>query len=273
MTSTPLDCFQEDTSSGHSRLQTGKSIDLPNEGPVDTLFTTDLAADIDDWIWMGSQLRGSSPAPFSFDNLTMNSPLQPLHSPGPFSLNGSTTTLLETPRFYPPVEGHEPPAAEGVEEANCIETVPQGVPVPTGVDGSSSLPVHAAELLRYLRTEVLERRSPSSNLRLSPWKKLILPCALETFAELSLWNTTSHTRLGILCALLAKGAYHLHRAVINDPQQSLRWRGVAANHRQEAQRHLKLALRAEVEGKERAEYTELLMAMLVVCFVSVSGSP
>lgn len=114
------------------------------------------------------------------------------------------------------------------------------------------------------------RQDPHSPYFLSPWRQLLLPCALETFAELSLWNTASYTRLSILYALLAKSAHHLHESGIHDTQQASRWRDVAASHRNDAQRHLGLALKTEAEGEDRAKYTELLMAILGVGFVSVS---
>ena len=134
------------------------------------------------------------------------------------------------------------------------------------------MPGHAAELLRYLKENVLGGPTPPTGPRVSPWRKLLLPCALETFAELSLWNTTSYTRLSILYALLAKSAHHLHRSSAKDAQLSARWREVAVSHRRDAQRHLGLALSKEVEGDGRAKYTELLMATLGVGFVSVSES-
>ena len=256
---------QEDSNSGHPQLQAGQSQDAPNDVPA--TFTADLAADIEDWMWLGSQFRGNSPVSFSFDNFIMNTAFQPLPSPQPFSWDDLRTRNPESLHHH---RGSTPIVEEG-RAANCLETVPRSVPAPANPDGGSALPVHAADLLRYLRAEVLEGPTSSTNLRLSPWKKLILPCALETFAELSLWNTTSHTRLGILCGLLAKGAHHLHKSVIRDSRQSSRWREVAANHRKDAQKHLRVALREEVEGNNQAEYTELLMAMLGVCFVSVSA--
>lgn len=268
MTSAPVDHPQETANCGHTQFEAVQSSSALDEDPENT-FTTDLAVDIEDWIRLGPQFCGSSPALFSFDNLAMDAALPPISSPGPLFLSRSTPKGPETPHYYPPVEGHDLTVIENTEDEYRLQTIPRSVPVPTDSNGSRALPAHAAELLRYLRTEVLGGPRASST-RLSPWRKLMLPRALETFAELSLWNTTSHTRLGILCSILSKSAYHLHRSAGHDSQQSSRWREVAVNHRHEAQKHLKKALSTEVGGSESAEYTELLMAMLGVCFVSVS---
>lgn len=268
MTSAPVDHSQERGNSGQTQLEAVQSTDTLNEDP-ENIFSTDIAVDIEDWIRLGSQFCGSSPGPFSFDNFTMNAALPPALSPGPLFLDGPGAKDHETSHCYLPVDGQDPAVVENAEDEYCLDTIPRSVPVPTDANGGSAVPAHAAELIRYLRAEVLGGPRASST-RLSPWRKLILPRALETFAELSLWNTTSHTRLGILCSLLAKSAYHLHKSVAHDSQQSSRWREVAVSHRHKAQKHLRKALTTEVEGAERAEYTELLMAMLGVCFVSVS---
>lgn len=263
MTRDPLNDSPERS---HTQLEVRQPSNALNEDTSAT-FATDPAAEIEDWLRLGSQFCGSSPAPFSFDSFGMDPAFLPMPSSDPFSLNGPSARSDETLHYYPPVEGQESPATGNADEKTNIEVIPRSVPAPIDADGGGALPMHAAELLRYLRAEVLKGPSP----RLSPWRKLMLPRALETFAELTLWNTTSHTRLGILCALLAKSAYHLHRSLARDSQQSSRWREVAFKHQNEAQKHLKTALRTEVEGHDRVEYTDLLMAMLGVCFVSVSG--
>ena len=109
--------------------------------------------------------------------------------------------------------------------------------------------------------------------RKSPWQILFLPRALETFAEISLWNEASHTRSTILYALLANSAYQLHH--IQRPDYSgPGWLDIAARHQRASKQHLQIALKAETSGPRQAEYKDLLMAILAVAMVSVrTGVP
>lgn len=140
-------------------------------------------------------------------------------------------------------------------------------------DGSLSaqctLPMHVATLLRYLKTAVLRASPSGTESRVSPWKLLLLPSALQTFAEISLWNTASHTRLSILYTLLAKSAFHLHGSQNGGAAHSNKWLTVARDHQKDAHKHLRRALDTEFGGQNQAEYTELLMAVLGVIFGAV----
>ncbi|KAK2003319.1 hypothetical protein LX36DRAFT_146589 [Colletotrichum falcatum] len=130
------------------------------------------------------------------------------------------------------------------------------------------LPTHAASLLRYYKST--ETSSSIKGVRTSPWKLFLLPCALETFAELSLWNTTSHTRHTILYTLLAKSAFHLHHSLNRGGvKQTLHWFDIGKNYQRSAQSHLKQALRTESNGPSQANYNEILMAILATAMVSV----
>lgn len=268
----PLDVSLETTAPSNTELGIWRPSDRSNQ-PSDP-FSADHAAEIEDWIQLGTQLCGSTPTPLSFDNFAMNSMVTPRSgSPlDPFTFGGSWARSPEYSHDYPPIDGQAITAADDANQLDCLETIPRSVPGPTDSVGGKSMPGHAAELLRYLKENVLGGPMPPTGPRVSPWRKLLLPCALETFAELSLWNTTSYTRLSILYSLLAKSAHHLHRSSAHDAQLSARWREVALSHRRDAEKHLGLALGREVEGNERAKYTELLMATLGVGFVSVSDS-
>ncbi|XWW97839.1 hypothetical protein V2A60_005826 [Cordyceps javanica] len=131
----------------------------------------------------------------------------------------------------------------------------------------SVIPAHAAVLLQYLKSEVLETASSSSSRDLSPWKLLLLPCALETIAEISLWNTASFARRSTLSTLLAKSAFHLSKAAPHGESAASFWLSIGKDHQNAAQELLKSALRNEVEGE--LKYTEMLMAILSVGVVSV----
>lgn len=161
------------------------------------------------------------------------------------------------------------PAARSDDEQN---SVCGSIALPSNgqfAGGTSVLPPHTAHLLRYFKTEILETSSPSTNRTLSPWKLMLLPCALETVGELSLWNTTSCARRSVLSGILAKSAFYLSKKTIEDQVVSSFWYKVGSDHRNEAQRQLKAALRSELEGN--VEYEEMLMAILCVGVVSVSA--
>ncbi|KAK2033233.1 hypothetical protein LX32DRAFT_705667 [Colletotrichum zoysiae] len=132
----------------------------------------------------------------------------------------------------------------------------------------TSLPIHAAPLLRYYKS--MEASLSVKGVRTSPWKLFLLPCALETFAELSLWNTTSHARHTILCTLLAKSAFHLHHSLNRGGvKRTSQWFDVGKHYQRSAQSHLKQALQSESNGPSQASYNEILMAILATAMVSV----
>lgn len=269
----PLDVSLETTEPNTTELGIWRPSGPTESQPSDP-FSADHATEIEDWIQLGTELCGSTPTPLSFDTFAMNTMVTP--RPGSalehFAFDSSWARSPEYSHDYPPIDDQAITATEDANRLNGVETIPRSVPGPTDAIGGKSMPGHAAELLRYLKENVLGGPTPPTGPRVSPWRKLLLPCALETFAELSLWNTTSYTRLSILYTLLAKSAHHLHRSSAHDPQLSSRWRDVALSHRRDAQKHLGLALGREVEGENRAKYTELLMATLGVGYVSVSDN-
>ncbi|KAL0942691.1 uncharacterized protein CTRU02_200577 [Colletotrichum truncatum] len=158
-------------------------------------------------------------------------------------------------------------SSSSADEANL--SVSHKVPTPlTNKPGAAPcLPTHAASLLRYYKS--IDSSSSVKGMRISPWQLWLLPCALETFAELSLWNTTSHTRHSILCTLLARSAFHLHRSLKDDHKTSTNWLEIGLDYQKSAQSHLKLALQSESDEPNQAKYNEILMAILATAMVSV----
>ncbi|KAK7417234.1 hypothetical protein QQX98_004668 [Neonectria punicea] len=129
-------------------------------------------------------------------------------------------------------------------------------------------PEHAEPLLRYYKQHVVGATASMQAKRKSPWQMIFLPCALETFAELSLWNGTSHTRSTILYTLLAHSAFQLH--MTNKPGSfANHWREVGERHQEKAQNHLRNALQTEMFGPKQAKYKELLMAILAMAMTSL----
>lgn len=208
----------------------------------------DLASEIEDWMQLGACVGNGSSMFMSLDTFGMNSILSP---------RSGTPVAQESPS-----RRASPPRLERMPATDVITEIPRNMTVAFG-----SLPTHTPFLLRHLKEQVLEG-SPATINRLSPWKVLFLPRALEIFAEMSLWNSSSFTRRSILSSLLSKSAYHLHKSS-DSGTKSTRWLEVAAAHQQEAQEHLKSALATEFLGENQAEYTEMLMAMMGVGFAKL----
>lgn len=133
------------------------------------------------------------------------------------------------------------------------------------------LPCHSEPLLRHYK-EVIHNGTPSRSADESPWRVIFLPCALETFAELSLWHSTSHRRLAILHGLLALSAFRLHHKGDSD-FRGQSWREIALCYQTTAQDHLRTALKFEAAGPALPKYKELLTAILAISLTSVSRSP
>ncbi|ORY65123.1 fungal-specific transcription factor domain-containing protein [Pseudomassariella vexata] len=140
------------------------------------------------------------------------------------------------------------------------------------VDGMQNVPEHAGPLLRYYKQHMMKPSSSMQAKRKSPWQILFLPCALETFAELTLWNQSSHTRSTILYSLVAHSAFQLHQKNIPEFPSTVPWGVVGLKHQQAAQRHLRIALQTEMQGGDHVKYTQLLMAILAAAMVSLFNS-
>lgn len=149
------------------------------------------------------------------------------------------------------------------------DSQPCVVPRMNLVSEPSCISEDAAHLLRYYRERISGVKGRVQALRSSPWQILFLPCALETFAELSLFGKSSHTRSAMLHAILSISALQL-RSSGRTNACSTHWRGVGTRHRVRAQCHLREALQTEILGSSQASYKELLMAMLSCAIMSVS---
>lgn len=251
-----LESWQDITRSEtcHPRQNTGLPAQLRDDLTWSS-FSLDLGSEIDDWV---------ANAGFQDQSLSLRGAAQP----------ASILSGIDSPFLSVLADVHQTTTEIGSivgDDANSSnsytpETVPRHISVP-----GSALPMHADKLLRYLKQEVLSQASEAFPGRISPWKELLLPCGLETFAEISLFKESSHTRLSILCTLLAKSAYHLHKSTAaENPQSASDWLRIAIKHQHDGQEHLKWALMTEQEPNGRIKYSETLMAMLGAGFVMVS---
>ncbi|QPC65829.1 hypothetical protein HYE67_008060 [Fusarium culmorum] len=155
----------------------------------------------------------------------------------------------------PELEAEENPDSESVTD---IIPYPRETPY-----GRAGIPEEAEHLLRHYRQN-MARRTTMQAKRKSPWEIIFLPCALETFAELCLWNEASHTRSSIFYTLLAHSALQLHISGSDS-----KWKEIGLKNHERAQSHLRQALQHEMFGPKQASYKELLMAILAMAMTSL----
>lgn len=131
--------------------------------------------------------------------------------------------------------------------------------------GSKRIPPLAPDLLRYFKEKVISLSFPLKNCQECPWQAVHLPSAMSTFAELSVHQTTSHTRLSLFYSLLAASCLHMYA----QDQFAEDLNISAKRFKETAKQHLGLALNVEVLGPKPAKYKEILMAVLSMVMLSV----
>ncbi|GKU22873.1 transcription factor [Fusarium langsethiae] len=183
---------------------------------------------------------------------------------------GTEGLALFSPGFLSQVMGPPEPEREPEPEENLDpEIITDMIPYPRETPrNSGGIPEGAEHLLKHYR-QSMTGRSTMQAKRKSPWEIIFLPCALETFAELSLWNEASHTRSSIFYTLLAHSALQLH---ISQGSVS-KWKEVGLKNHERAQTHLRQALQHEMFGPKQASYKELLMAILAMAMTSLHSGP
>lgn len=182
---------------------------------------------------------------------------------------GAEGLALFSPGFISQVMGNDTTAQEENIDPGLQASMSEVVPYPRNITSHSGLPEEAEPLLRHYRQHIAGQRSTMQAKRKSPWEIIFLPCALETFAELSLWNEASHTRSSIFYTLLAHSALQLHMSKAPN-SLSADWKEIGLKNHERAQNHLRQALQHEMFGPRQASYKELLMAILAMAMTSVS---
>ncbi|KAF5024071.1 hypothetical protein F66182_3867 [Fusarium sp. NRRL 66182] len=186
---------------------------------------------------------------------------------------GAEGIALFSPGFLSQVVGNDTNAeADDKIDPALHPTVNEVIPCPRGVPqgnaGHPGLPEEAGSLLRHYRDSMAGHRSAMRAKRKSPWEMIFLPCALETFAELSLWNEASHTRSALFYTLLAHSALQLDLSQTPSTLTS-NWKDIGLRNHDRAQNHLRHALQEEMFGPRQASYKELLMAILAMAMTSL----
>ncbi|KAL0253347.1 hypothetical protein SLS55_010323 [Diplodia seriata] len=149
------------------------------------------------------------------------------------------------------------------EQLTIPPAMPQG-----GGSREHTLPADACFILRYCRATT---NTSASRMRVSPWEKSFMPCAVETFGELTLWNTTSCARFTVFYAVLAATAFRIHRS--NRSSNGLHWLNSGKEYQKIAKNFLKKALMTEVAGPSQGKYNELLLAVLSMATASAFYEP
>lgn len=98
------------------------------------------------------------------------------------------------------------------------------------------------------------------------WKSFILPSAMRTFAELSVFGKASDVSSSVFYSTLANGAFSLQRSDGQPPNDS-RWYTIGKSAEEAALYYLQSALRP---GSETADCQDLLSAILSIALNSVS---
>ncbi|KAF2136914.1 uncharacterized protein K452DRAFT_236777 [Aplosporella prunicola CBS 121167] len=129
------------------------------------------------------------------------------------------------------------------------------------------VPQDAGFLLMHYKDHIIKLLSPLKYHRKTPWNVLQLPCAMNTFAELTLGNHPNNARNAVFNGLLAISAFNFTNASSGDAVTY--WKGVGDLYKRRAHEFLKLSLRHEVSEPKRAKYKEVLMAMLSMVTLSI----
>ena len=130
---------------------------------------------------------------------------------------------------------------------------------------SKHIPPLAPDLLRYFKENVVSLSFPLKNRRKCPWQTIHLPSVMSTFAELSIDQTASHTRLSLFYSLLAASCLHMY----SRNQSAVEVNTSGKKFKEIAKQHLEFALNEEVLGSKQAKYKEILMAVLSMVMLSV----
>ncbi|KAL5362530.1 hypothetical protein BJX96DRAFT_186088 [Aspergillus floccosus] len=132
----------------------------------------------------------------------------------------------------------------------------------------SSLPEDSWPLLANYRDRVIPLLAPLNNNKKSPWHHIILPCAMNTMAEMTIGGSTSHARTALLYTLLATSATHVQLSSSSVPGEGSA--PPVAYYKQRARHELKTCLQKEASALHKvAKYKDVLMALISMAILDV----
>lgn len=127
-------------------------------------------------------------------------------------------------------------------------------------------------LLSNYRDKVVPLLSPLNSSAKSPWHHLVLPCAMNTMAEMTMGGTTNYARSALLHTLLATSASHIQLSSFSCPGES--WNLTVHYYKQRARNDLRRCLQEETSSRvKKAKYKDILMALLSMAVLNVCFLP
>lgn len=153
-------------------------------------------------------------------------------------------------------------AAELFDQANVIFSLNLPAPQARSHADWAHLLTEAPQLLRYYQSA----SDAPEQAKQSFWKAFILPSAMRTFGEMSVFGKATDASSSIFYSTLANSAFAMQNPDAMDAHSS-HWHTVGKSAEEAAQYYLQSALRCE---ESQLDGQELLSATLSMCLVSVS---
>lgn len=135
------------------------------------------------------------------------------------------------------------------------------------LSNTSPLSEDSWPLLANYRDRVIPLLAPLNTNEKSPWHHIVLPCAMNTMAEMAMGGSTSHARIALLYVLLATSATHVQLSSSSIPKGSGH---AVAYYKQRARHELKKCLQKEASASHKiAKYKDVLMALISMAILNV----
>ncbi|CRL17404.1 Protein of unknown function DUF3468 [Penicillium camemberti] len=120
--------------------------------------------------------------------------------------------------------------------------------------------VEGWSLLSHYKDRIVPLISPLRRGKETPWMSLVIPCAMETVAELMLNGSSNHARLALLNAVWSTSAFHLGN---NSVACLEHWKASGGIYLTRAQYHFQRCMEEScISATKMSKYKEILMAML-----------
>lgn len=171
------------------------------------------------------------------------------------------TDFLNVDHLGPGSTGYNMDGLTGLFDSNDDVAEPSA-PLPKSHADWAYLLAEAPLLLRSYQTN----SDASEPAKQSFWKSFVLPSAMRTFADLSVFGKANDVSSSVFYSTLANSAFAMQRSKPL-PSEGLHWYSVGKSAEEAAQYYLQSAMRLEAT---QADCQELLSATLSVGLVSVS---
>lgn len=158
---------------------------------------------------------------------------------------------------------HDTASIYGVEGPLPSSTLYHSIPL------GMRLPEDTWALLANYRQRVIPILTPFGSSQKSPWHHLMLPCAMNAMAEISMGGSTSYARSALLYTLITTSARQVELSSSTPPTVDI-WTSAVQFYKQRARHDLKCCLQMEASSHEKkAKYKEILMALISMAILNV----